>query len=121
MNSRLNSIKDWHELAQSSGYCVQTLAKRCRVSVRQLERFFRLKFGQSPCAWLRALRVRQAMELLRDDSVIKETAAMLGYKTTSHFSRDFKRQFGMTPSHYAEREFNPKSCLMSHSGNKCRI
>jgi AraC-like DNA-binding protein len=43
-------------------------------------------------------RLRVAVELLRDNSHIKDTAATLGYKSPSNFSRHYKHQTGHRPS-----------------------
>ena len=49
------------------------------------------------------IRIARAKELLMDATGIKETAAALGYKTPSHFSRDFKDTCGYPPSEHAMR------------------
>jgi AraC-like DNA-binding protein len=57
--------------------------------------------GVSPRVWLFEQRQRQALELLRDGSSVKETAIILGYKSPTHFSRDFKKHFGYSPGSHA--------------------
>ena len=98
MKSRLGHIEDWETLAQQCRYCVSKLARRCRVSVRELERFTLEEFHQPPHEWLHALRMKRAVELFRDGSLVKEAADLLGYKTRAHLSHDFKQYFGVPPS-----------------------
>ena len=103
MDNRLNQIKNLNELAQLCCYKVVRLAGFFGVSVRKLERFFRARFGQSPHHWLNELRMRRAVELLKDGSRTKEVAVELRYLDVAHFVRSFKRRFGVTPQQFAGR------------------
>jgi len=100
MRSRLKRVRDWEAFAQANNYCATSLAEICEISPRQLERFFQRQFGKSPHQWLHDLRMRRACELLRDGTTAKETAFLLGYKTPSHFTHDFKKSFGAAPTLY---------------------
>ena len=97
MGSRLNKVGDWEELAKASNYSASLLAKRCSVSLRQLERFFLYKTNQSPHQWLNELRQEQALKLMSGSCLAKEVAQQLGYKQAAHFSREFKRFHGFSP------------------------
>jgi transcriptional regulator GlxA family with amidase domain len=97
-NSRLNNIQDWTELAQQANWSASVLAKKCGVSVRTLERYFLKQMGKNPKAWLAEQRQHHAIELLHDGSSVKETAACLGYKHSTHFSREFKEHWGHCPT-----------------------
>jgi AraC-like DNA-binding protein len=118
-NSHLRRIQDWPERAHEAGYSVNALARNCGVSVRTLERFFLLAFGDAPRCWLGGLRMEKAVELLRDGSTVKETSACLGYEDPSHFSREFKNHYGFAPSNHpsssAEQAATPQ---VSHSAMK---
>jgi len=98
MNTKLNHVNDWVQLAQKSNWSVTALAKLCRVSVRTLERHFVQTSNLKPKAWMAEMRQKQALELLRDGSSVKETAAWLGYSHNTHFSREFKKVWGFSPS-----------------------
>ena len=91
----------WQHLTQAAGYSVSVLANSCGVSGRTLERLFPRLVGQPPGRWLKRLRMQRALELLRDGSTVKETAAHLAYEDPSHFSREFKRHYGFAPSKYS--------------------
>jgi AraC-like DNA-binding protein len=122
MNSRLDLISDWPSLAGSAGYCSRNLARLCRVSPRQIERYFQLHHGQSPHHWLRELRLRRAVELIREGAEIKYVAQELCYGDVSHFSRDFKEYFGLTPGAYVRQHLTvPPTGPMSRFDNKCRV
>jgi transcriptional regulator GlxA family with amidase domain len=98
MNTRLNHVQDWLELARQANWSAAALAKKCGVSLRTLERHFLKEMGKCPQAWLSEQRQRRAIELLQDGSTVKETAGSLGYKYATHFSREFKEQWGHCPS-----------------------
>jgi AraC-like DNA-binding protein len=98
MNYRLNTEQNWLKLAQQVNWSVAGMAKLCGVSVRMLERHFHQTFAQSPKAWLMAQRQKQAKELLRDHTTVKETASLIGYANASTFAREFKKQTGQCPS-----------------------
>lgn len=115
MSSRLEQITDWPRLAESASYSATLLAFKCRVSTRQLERFFQATMGSSPHKWLRDLRMRRAVELICDQTPMKEVAAELCYKDPAHFARDFKEYFGVAPSRYHLNA--PKTPPASSLGN----
>jgi transcriptional regulator GlxA family with amidase domain len=98
MNTRLNHIQNWPELARQAKWSAAALAKKCGVSVRTLHRFFLEQMGKNSKNWLAEQRQRQAFELLRDGSSIKETAYCLGYRQSTNFSRGYKNHWGIRPS-----------------------
>ena len=98
MNNKLNQIQNWPELARQSKWSVAALAKSCAVSKDTLRRHFLKRMGKAPGVWLAEQRQHQAVELLRDGSSVKETAACLGYKQQTNFTRKFKEFWGACPS-----------------------
>jgi AraC-like DNA-binding protein len=100
MWSRLSLVTNWTELAEVAGYSAKRLAGECGVSLRQLERFFPRVTGMTPQRWLNVLRQKKAVELIASGKSIKEVSYVLGYKQSSHFSRDFKRFYGVAPSEF---------------------
>jgi AraC-like DNA-binding protein len=98
MSSRLDEVRNWEQLAETSHYSANLLAKRCKISTRQLERHFLHTKNQSPHQWLNELRQKQALKLTGGSCLAKEVAERLGYKQASHFSREFKRFHGFPPS-----------------------
>ena len=98
MNTRLNHIQNWPELARQANWSVAVLAMQCRVSKRTLHRHFLKHMGRSPKAWLIEERQRSALELLRNGSTIKEIATWLGYKQPGNFTRQYKSLWGVCPS-----------------------
>ncbi len=106
MRSRLSRITNWSELAEQSNYNAKNLAERCSVSLRQLQRFFPRRIGKAPQRWLNDLRQQKALELLTGGQSIKQVAYSLGYKQSSHFTRQFKQFHGLAPSEFLDADFS---------------
>ena len=64
----------------------------------QLSRDFRAMFGTSPYRYLVMRRLDRARGMLLAGQGIAETAFGSGFADQSHFSRMFKRAFGLTPN-----------------------
>jgi AraC-like DNA-binding protein len=90
----------WRLSAEESNYSPLRMAEQCHVSLRHLERRFKLEVGFTPRAWLKRKRLKTALLRLQGSASIKEIAYGLHYCQVSHFCRDFKLQFKMTPSEF---------------------
>lgn len=91
-------ICDWFLLARQANWNVAALARKKGVSKRTLERLFAKEKGKKPKAWLVELRQSWAVKLLNNGCSVKETASHLGYLYPTHFSREFKRYWGYSPT-----------------------
>ena len=81
----------------------QDLAAVSHMSVRAFERQFHATFHLTPQKFLRKLRLRIASRaLVSADDSLSEIALNSGFADQSHFSREFRRQFGRTPREYRE-------------------
>jgi AraC-like DNA-binding protein len=98
MNTLFNHVQDWLALARQANWSVGKLAKLCNVSTRTLERQFLKNMGKTPRGWLSEQRQHQAMRFLQDGSSVKETAARLGYKYATNFTRKFKKHRSIHPT-----------------------
>jgi transcriptional regulator GlxA family with amidase domain len=79
-------------------WSVDQLARAVNVSPSYLTRLFREHTGRSPASFVRELRLRRAYELIQTTFLsIKEVMAAVGWNDPSHFSRAFKRHFGVSP------------------------
>jgi transcriptional regulator GlxA family with amidase domain len=85
-------------LHRSAPLPVDELARRVNLSPSYLTRLFRDEVGSAPAAFDRAQRLNRAYDLIRHSFLsIKQVMADVGWSDPSHFSRDFKRQFGSSP------------------------
>ena len=77
------------------------LAASIDVSVFQLIRMCRTRWGETPLARLTRLRMDKASELLESTNDSVTTVAFdSGYASPSHFATAFRRHLGMPPSRY---------------------
>ena len=82
----------------------QHLARLVHMSVRAFERKFLQAFHVTPQAYLRKLRLRVASRhLVYGGQTLAEVAAACGFADQSHFTRVFRRHFGVTPRAYRDR------------------
>jgi AraC family transcriptional regulator len=65
---------------------------------------FRLATGQTPHAWLTALRISRARQLLAHPELpVTDIALAVGYQTPSAFAASFRKSAGITPTEYRRR------------------
>jgi AraC-like DNA-binding protein len=81
----------------------QQLASVSKMSLRAFERQFLASLHLTPQKYLRKLRLRIASRtLIYTDESLSEVALSCGFAGQSHFTREFRRQFGRTPRDYRE-------------------
>lgn len=57
--------------------------------------------GENPSVFFKTYKLNRAAELIIEGKyTFAEIADMTGFATPSHFSKSFKKQFGVTPSSY---------------------
>lgn len=84
------------------------LAKVAKMSVRSFERQFQASFHVTPQKYLRRLRLGiAARSLIYTTQSLSELALSCGFGDQSHFTREFRRQFGRTPRAYREHYRSP--------------
>jgi AraC-like DNA-binding protein len=87
-------------------WTVEELSKSIGISPPHLQRLFKSTLGTPPITYLRDLRLEKARELLKAEDEfyqVSEIGCKVGIFSSSHFTRDFKRKFGVTPSEYRRR------------------
>lgn len=94
------------ELAASPGpgTTLGQLARRLHTSAFHLARVFRAETGFGLAQYGRTLRLRAALERLRDsEGDLSSLALELGFSSHSHFAATFHREFGIPPSRLSSR------------------
>ncbi|GAA5183480.1 AraC family transcriptional regulator [Niveibacterium umoris] len=80
---------------------IETLVTRLGYSTAHGLAMFTRVYGMSPRQYRSRLKLRRALELLRDPMrPIAEIGEVLGYDDPAHFSRQFKRWSGLSPLQY---------------------
>lgn len=101
---RLRRAKDFVEENLERSIGVADIAEAAGISQYHFSRAFRQATGQAPYAYLLERRIVAARRLLIEKPMALTTiAAQCGFSSLSQFSRMFKREFGVSPSHYRER------------------
>jgi AraC family transcriptional regulator of arabinose operon len=87
------------------------MARAVNMSGSRLRHLFKDEVGTTPTQYLKDLRMRMARELLENTSLhLKQVMMNVGVNDESHFIRDFKKAFGMTP----------KQCRSSYASAQLR-
>jgi len=75
------------------------LARQAGISTRQLERLFRSQLNATPKQYYMQLRLRRAYFLLTQTHMsVLGVALACGFQASSHFSKCFRNEYGMTPA-----------------------
>src|SRR5215208_5793516 len=94
----IHDLDQWHRVARQSLYRVKILTKELKISRRQLQRYTHQAFGRSPQEWLDHQRLLMAGKLLIEQRSVKRVSFELGFRQVSHFSREFKGHYGISPT-----------------------
>ena len=87
----------------SKQHNITSIAGYAGMSKSTLHHVFERFVGQSPIQYLKKIRLHQARLMMVGNGYnASEAAHGVGYNSTSQFSREFKRQFGLPPSRAAE-------------------
>ncbi len=81
------------------------MAAHAGVSERHLDRCFQQDMGITPVSYLNRYRVREARTLLSlTDKSVTEIALAVGFSSSTHFGRVFRREVGLSPSAFQRGE-----------------
>ena len=104
MEHRVCKVIALAEESLHKGWSPAKLAAVVNLSPSRLHQLFKEETGQPPARYLRQLRMRRARELLETTHLsVKQVMACVGLTDESHFVRDFKKSYGLTPARYRER------------------
>jgi AraC-like DNA-binding protein len=85
----------------SSPPILKELAQMAAMSETKLNQLFKQTFGRSIYNYFQRARMEEAAFLLKQaDRSVSETGYELGFSNLSHFSRLFKKHYGMMPKKY---------------------
>ncbi|MGC4022618.1 MAG: helix-turn-helix domain-containing protein [Cyclobacteriaceae bacterium] len=87
----------------NSLFGVEELAKELGMSRTNMHRKIKAITGFAPSELIRSIRLRKAAALLlsKADSV-SQIGFIVGFEDHSYFTKSFKKEYGVTPSEYAE-------------------
>lgn len=100
---RVSIVIDRVRADLARAWTVPEMAAVIGVSSGQLRRLFKQNFGATPRQRLCGLRLEAAARLLADPGMrVKEIQVRVGIADASHFCRDFRDRFGVSPTEYRE-------------------
>lgn len=79
---------------------LEQVAASMYLSPYYISRIFKSETGEPPIEYLIWLRMEKAKELLENESAksVQQVAASVGYEDAYHFSKLFKKRYGVSPS-----------------------
>jgi AraC-like DNA-binding protein len=100
--SRISQIQravKWIRAHLAEPLPVETLASIASMSVSSFHRHFKAATGLSPLAFHKQVRLQEArLRLLASPGAVANVAFDVGYESASQFSREYTRQFGVSPA-----------------------
>lgn len=89
----------------SDGFGVQELAATVGVDQKQLYRKVKQLTDMTPVNYIRKLKMRRAASLLDQHRFsVSEVMYMVGFTSSSYFSKCFAEEYGITPKNYSNKE-----------------
>jgi AraC-like DNA-binding protein len=105
-DSRLSQIREaigWIRTHYDQPLRIETLSSIAGMSAATFHRHFKAATALSPLQYQKNLRLQQARRLLIAQEDAARAAYAVGYESASQFSREYARQFGVSPGRDAER------------------
>ncbi|MEM6752228.1 MAG: helix-turn-helix domain-containing protein [Cyanobacteria bacterium P01_C01_bin.38] len=107
LGAQISNFKPLPNLERLESYIQQNLAQKLTVTelalleqttAQSLQKAVRKQYCQSVYEWVTNLRLERSLELLRGTSLNLATIAIeCGFANQSHWTRLFRRKFGITP------------------------
>jgi AraC family transcriptional regulator len=97
-------------------------AREVNLSSSRLRHLFKTETGLSPAQYLKKLRMEKARELGEDTFMrVKEIMNAVGLSNSSHFTHNFKRAHGLTPTECRKREADSTSAKQRMSASVAKM
>lgn len=101
----VRKITEYMEDHYQEKISLDQIAANMYLSSYYVSKLFKSETGDTPINYLISLRMKKARELLdtQPDSPIQAVAAAVGYEDAYHFSKLFKKYYGLSPLYYKAR------------------
>jgi len=101
-NGRMQQVRDLLAEHVADNVRLDDLAEVADMSRFHLIRLFRQRYGVTPFAFQRNLRVERARDALKHGESLADAAAETGFADQSHLGRAFRAVMGATPGQYRQ-------------------
>lgn len=104
MDGRIFHLKEQLLKNLQHDWTIEEMSQNVELSIPHFQKLFRAETGIAPIAYLRDLRLEKARELLETKFYrLKQIGFEVGMSNDSHFTRDFKKKYGVTPTEYRKQ------------------
>lgn len=95
---RIDQVTHWIYRNLGSDLSVSEAARIAHITPAAFSRFFRREAGKTFCSYVNDVRCGEAfLKLQLSDKPVARIAYECGFGNMSHFNRQFRRRFGLTP------------------------
>lgn len=95
------AAQGWIQSRLGETVTIAAWSAACGLNADYFSRLFKAHTGMPPKTWLIEARLQRATRLLADpDATVEKVAGLCGFDCPYHFSRTFKRRFGIPPASY---------------------
>ena len=101
MDRRIELIASKIKANTAAPWDIPALAALVNLSPSRFRHLFKQETGTTPAQYLKEFRLRRAEKMLRTTFLsIKQILEQVGIASNTHFVRDFRQKYGMTPTAY---------------------
>ncbi len=101
VNNKVDKILKYISANYNQELTLTSIAEQFYISPFYLSKIFKKSTNLSIVEYINSLRIREAKELLEHSSTkISDIAEIVGFSSSSHFSRTFKLVTGLSPQQY---------------------
>jgi AraC family transcriptional regulator of arabinose operon len=105
MAAKIQEIFEYLRVNLHRELSLAEMARAVGLSPSRLSSLVKAATGLSPGQYLKHIRMTRARELLEGTTMsVKEVMLHVGIQDKSHFTRDFKKHYGLTPSQCREQQ-----------------
>jgi len=89
------------------GLTLGEMGQAVNLSTSRLQYLFKAETGMTPGHYRRLLRIEKARDILGTTLLsVRQIRIRVGFKDRSHFEREFKKVYGLTPTQYRVAAFS---------------
>jgi transcriptional regulator GlxA family with amidase domain len=111
MDKRIETVIELMQVDLHRVLSLRIMARSVNLSTSRFCYLFNTEIEMPPARYLRIVRMQAAKHLLETTFLsVKEIGALAGFNDGSHFVRNFKRLYGVTPSEHRGRTARSFHC-----------